>query len=63
MGTKRQSIAKSVTAKVLSRTRSLRKSTWAVEESLLVVLALGIFGLLRGERRVGRSRLGVEIRG
>jgi hypothetical protein len=40
MGTKRQSMAKSFTAQVLSRTRSSRKSTRAVEESLLVVLAV-----------------------
>jgi hypothetical protein len=35
----------------------------AVEESLLVVLALDTFGLFRGEWRVGRSRLSVENRG
>jgi hypothetical protein len=58
MGTKRQSMAKSVTAQVLSRTRSSRRGTRAVEESLLVVLALDAIGLLRGEWRVGRSRLG-----
>jgi hypothetical protein len=29
----------------------------------LGVLALGMFGLLRSEWRVGLSRLGVEIRG
>jgi hypothetical protein len=63
MGTKRQSMAKVFTAQVLFRTRSSRKSTRAVEESLLVVLALDPFGLFRGERRVGRSRLGVENRG
>jgi hypothetical protein len=63
MGTKRQSMANSFTAQDLSRTRSSRKSTRAVEESLLVVLALDMFGLLRGEWRVGRSRLGVENRG
>jgi hypothetical protein len=62
MGTKRPSMAKSFTAEVLSRTRSSRKSTRAVEESLLVVLALDMIGLLRGEWRVGRSRLGVENR-
>jgi hypothetical protein len=48
---------------VLSRARSSRKSTRAVEESLLKVIALDMFGLLRGEWRVGRSRLGVENRG
>jgi hypothetical protein len=37
MGTKRQSMTKSFTAQVLSRARSSRKSTRAVEESLLVV--------------------------
>jgi hypothetical protein len=37
-----------------------RKSTRAVEESLLLVLALNTFGLLRVEWRVGRSRLGVK---
>jgi hypothetical protein len=63
MGTKRQSMAKSFNAQVLSRTRSSRKSTRAVEESLFVVLALDPFGLFRGEWRVGRSRLGVENRG
>jgi hypothetical protein len=62
MGTKRQSMAKSFTAQVLSRSRSSRKSTRAVEESLLVMLALDMFGLLRGEGRVGRSCLGVENR-
>jgi hypothetical protein len=49
MGTKRQSMAKCFTAKVLSRTRPSRKSTRAVEESLLVVLALDTFGLFRDE--------------
>jgi uncharacterized iron-regulated membrane protein len=34
-----------------------------VGKSLLVVLALDMLGLLRGEWRVGRSRLVVEIRG
>jgi hypothetical protein len=63
MGTKRLSMAKNFTAQVLSRTRSSRKSTGAVEESLLVVLALDTLGLLRAEWRVGRSRLGVENRG
>jgi hypothetical protein len=63
MGTKRQSMAKRFTAQVLSRTRSSRKSTRAVEESLLVVLALDSFGLLRGEWCVLRSRLWVENRG
>jgi hypothetical protein len=63
MGMKRQSMAKFFTAQVLFRTRSLRKSTKAVEESLLVVLALDQFGLFRGEWRVRRSRLGVENRG
>jgi hypothetical protein len=63
MGTKRQSMAKIATAKLLSRTRSSRKSARAVEESLLVVLALGMVGLLRGEWRVGRNRLGVKKRG
>jgi hypothetical protein len=63
MGTKRQSMAKSFNAQVLSRTRPSRKSTRAVEESLLVVLALDTFGLLRGEWRVGRSRLEVKNRG
>jgi hypothetical protein len=63
MGMKRQSMAKSFTAQILSRTRSSRKSTRAVEESLLVVLTLDTFKLLRGEWRVGRSRLGVENRG
>jgi hypothetical protein len=58
MGTKRQSMTKSFTAQVLSRTRSSRKSTRAVDELLLVMLALDMFGLLRGEWRVGRSRLG-----
>jgi hypothetical protein len=53
----------SFTDQVLSRTRSSRKSTRAVEESLLVVLALDTFGLFRGEWRVGGSRLGVENRG
>jgi hypothetical protein len=38
-------MAKSFTAQVLSRTRSSRKSTRAVEESLLVVLALDTLGL------------------
>jgi hypothetical protein len=52
MGTKRQSMTKSFTAQVLSPTRSSRKSTRAVVESLLVVLALEVFGLLRGEWRV-----------
>jgi hypothetical protein len=51
-------MAKSFAAQALSWTRSSRKSTRAVEESLLVVLALDTFGLLRGEWRVGRSRLG-----
>jgi hypothetical protein len=60
MGTKQQSMAKSFTAQILSRTRSSRKSTRAVEESLLVVLVLDTFGLLRGEWRVGRSQLRVE---
>jgi hypothetical protein len=60
MGTKRQSMAKSFTVQVLSRTRSSRKSTRVVEESLLVVLALDTFELLRDEWRVGRSRLGVK---
>jgi hypothetical protein len=46
-----------------SRTRSSRKNKRAVEESLLVVLVLETFWLLRGEWRVGRSRLGVKIRG
>jgi hypothetical protein len=63
MGTKRQSTAESFTAQVLYRKRPSRKSTRAVEESLLVVLALGTFGLLRGEWRVGKSRLVVENRG
>jgi hypothetical protein len=49
MGTKRRSMAKSFTAQDLSLTRSSRKSTRAVEETLLLVLALDIFGLLRGE--------------
>jgi hypothetical protein len=53
-------MAKSFTAQVLSRTRSSRKSTRAVEESLLVVLALDMVGLLRGDWLFGRSRLGVE---
>jgi hypothetical protein len=60
MGTKRHSMAKSFTAQVFCRKLSSRKSTRAVEESLLVVLALDIFELLRAEWRVGRSRLGVE---
>jgi hypothetical protein len=55
MGTKRQSMAKIFTAQVHSRTRSSRKSTRAVEESLLVVLALNTFGLLSGEWRVGKK--------
>jgi hypothetical protein len=63
MGTKRQSMAKIFTIQVLSRTWSSRKSTRAVEESLLLVLALDMFGLFRGEWRVGRNRLGVENRG
>jgi hypothetical protein len=63
METKRQSMAKCFTAQVLSRTQSSRMSTRAVEESLLLVLALDRFGLFRGEWRVGRSRLGVENRG
>jgi hypothetical protein len=40
---------KTFTVQVLSRKRPSRKSTRAVEESLLVVLALDTFGLLRGE--------------
>jgi hypothetical protein len=60
MGTKRQSMAKIFTAKLLPRTRTSRKSTRAVEKSLLVVLALGMFGIWKGEWRVGGSRLGVE---
>jgi hypothetical protein len=63
IGTKQQSMAKNFTAQVLSRARSSRKSTRAVEESSLVVLALDALGFLRGEWRVGRSRLGVENRG
>jgi hypothetical protein len=46
-------MAKSFTAKSLSRKRFMRKSTRAVEESLLVVLVLDIVGLLRVEWRVG----------
>jgi hypothetical protein len=63
MGTKRQSMAKSFTAQVLSRTRSSMRSKRDVKESLLVLLALDAFELSRGEWRIGRSRLGVENRG
>jgi hypothetical protein len=53
-------MAKSVISKVLASTWSSRKSTRAIEESLLVGLALDMVELLRGEWRVGCSRLGVE---
>jgi hypothetical protein len=49
MGKKRQSMAKSFTAIVLSRTRSSRMNTRAVEEPLLAALALNMVVLLRGE--------------
>jgi hypothetical protein len=62
METKRQSMAKSFAAELLPRTRSSRKSTRAVKESLLV-LALDTFDLLKGEWRVGGSWLGVKNRG
>jgi hypothetical protein len=44
MGTKLQSMAKSLTTQVNSRMWTSRKSTRVVKESLLVVLALDIFG-------------------
>jgi hypothetical protein len=47
--TKRQSMAKTIYAKLLTRTQSSRKNTRTIEESLLVVLALDMVGLFRGD--------------
>jgi hypothetical protein len=61
LGTKRHSMAQSFVVKALARTRTSRKSTRAVEQpTALGGARAGLGRLLRGERRVGGDRLGVE---